>query len=181
MNQSSSFNVCTLGHDQVDEFLRFEDAYSLEGALVFAEVRQVFSLGIPIPTTPLRVPDGVAEQPILVSLLCYVLKICHHWCLFSAHVTHVVALFAGLLPKKWETRVILSYPPSELPPLCSIEFVTKSVRRGIRAPVLVQTFYEVQGAADGSSRWYVNRLAGKKATHGIFDGYERVPQRNDLC
>ena len=30
------------GHDQVDEFLRFEDAYSLEGALVFA--------GIPTPT-----------------------------------------------------------------------------------------------------------------------------------
>lgn len=37
MNGSSSFNVCT-GHDQVDEFLRFEDAYSLEGALVFAVI-----------------------------------------------------------------------------------------------------------------------------------------------
>jgi len=32
-------------------------------------------------------------------------------------------------------------------PYAQMEFVAKSVRRGIRAPVLVQTFYEVQGAA----------------------------------
>ena len=117
MNHSSSFNVCTLGHDQVDEFLRFEDAYSLEGALVFAEVWQVFSLGIPIPATPLRVPDGVAEQPILVSLLCYVLKICHH-CAYSVPMLPMLLLFLlAYFPTKMRnsSNPILSYP-SELPP-----------------------------------------------------------------
>ena len=104
-----------------------------------------------------------------VSLLCCVWKIIDHWSwsMFSDNVTHFDPfccwLCVGVLPKKWRTRTILPYPA-----LCSIEFVAKSVRRGIRAPVLVQTFYEVQGAAQ-------QLLTDWKKTREICDGFDRIP------
>ena len=105
------------------------------------------------------------------------------WSLFSAILPILLLLVCWCTSQKKANNSMNPILSCPMLYRCFVAKFAKS-RRGIRAPVLVQTFYEVQGA--GPHIWDVNRLDGRKKTVGICDGFDRIPRdwcvlnRNDM-